>query len=48
MRSKEPVWELSWKPVAEVLHTVCATVKNYHLPKEGAGNDRSALEYNEE
>lgn len=48
MRFNEPVFELLRKPVAAVLHTVCATVKDYHLPKEGAGNDRSALDFGEE
>lgn len=48
MRSNEPVFELLRKPMAVALQTVCATVKDYHLPKMGEGIDRSALDYNEE
>ena len=36
------------KPVGAVLRTVCDTVEDYHVPREGEKGDRSALEFGEE
>lgn len=48
MRFNEQVFEMLRQPVSELLRTVCATVKDCHVPKEGEGNERSAIEFGEE
>lgn len=45
MRFNEPTFERLRRKVAAALRSVCATVTDYHLPREGEGGDRTALEF---
>lgn len=48
LRFDESVFSALRKPVAGVLRTVCATVNDYHLPREGEGHERSAMDFGEQ
>ena len=48
MRFNEPIFLALRKPVADVLRAACVTVEDYHLPRVGEGNGRSALEFGEQ